>query len=192
MLIQNKKTSPSPFSSLYNIIVDKDHPLRKIKELIDFSFVFDELKHNYCQNNGRAAINPIEMVKYLLLKSLYSLSDTDLVKRSKVDMGIKFFLDKNPEDDVIDPSSLTKFRKQRLKDNNLLAIILNKTTQVALNKGLIKGKTLIVDSTHTISKYNFQSSLNALKEASKKLRKACYSFDETIKSKTPKKMNLLI
>ena len=112
MLVQNKKISPSPFSSLYDIIIDKDHPLRKIKELIDFSFVFDELKDNYCQNNGRAAINPIEMVKYLLLKSLYSLSDTDLVKRSKVDMAIKFFLDKNPEDDVIDPSSLTKFRKQ--------------------------------------------------------------------------------
>lgn len=187
MLVQNKKTSSSPFFSLYDIIIDKDHPLRKIKELIDFSFVFDELKNNYCLNNGRTAINPIEMVKYLLLKSLYSLSDVDLVKRSKVDMAIKFFLDKNPEDDVIDPSSLTKFRKQRLKDNNLLDIILNKTTQVALNKSLIKGKTLIVDSTHTISKYNFQSSLNALKEASKKLRKACYSFDETIKSKIPKK-----
>ena len=49
------------------------------------------------------------MFKYLLLKSIYDLSDVDVVERSKYDMSFKYFLDMAPEDEVINPSSLTKF-----------------------------------------------------------------------------------
>jgi hypothetical protein len=43
----------------------------------------------------------------------------DLVERGMFDMSFKYFLGLRPEDDVIDSSSLTKFRKQRLKDENM-------------------------------------------------------------------------
>ena len=43
-----------------------------------------------------------------------------------------------PEDEVINPSSLTKFRKLRLKDMNLLDMLIAKTVQLALEKGIIK------------------------------------------------------
>lgn len=45
-----------------------------------------------------------------------------------------------PEDEVINPSSLTKFRKLRLKDMNLLDMLIAKTVQLALEKGIIKSK----------------------------------------------------
>ena len=54
-----------------------------------------------------------------------------------------------PEDEVINPSSLTKFRKLRLKDMNLLDMLIAKTVQLALEKGIIKSKSIIVDATHT-------------------------------------------
>ena len=73
---------------------------------------------DYCLDNGRNAVPPIRMFKYLLLKSIYDLSDVDVVERSKYDMSFKYFLDMAPEDEVINPSSLTKFRKLRLKDMN--------------------------------------------------------------------------
>ena len=59
--------------------------------------------------------SPIRMFKYLLLKSIFDLSDVDIVERSKYDMSFKYFLDMAPEDEVIDPSSLTKFRNFVLK-----------------------------------------------------------------------------
>ena len=52
-----------------------------------------------------------------------------------------------PEDEVINPSSLTKFRKLRLKDMNLLDMLIAKTVQLALEKGIIKSKSIIVDAT---------------------------------------------
>ena len=63
----------------------------QIKELVDFSFIYDELLANYCLDNGRNAVPPIRMFKYLLLKSIYDLSDVDVVKRSKYDMSFKYF-----------------------------------------------------------------------------------------------------
>ncbi|PPA88043.1 IS5/IS1182 family transposase, partial [Brevibacillus laterosporus] len=77
----------SPFIAIYDVVVPKDNLLRKINELMDFSFVYDELKDKYCLDNGRKAIDPIRMFKYLLLKSIYDLSDVDLVERSKYDMS---------------------------------------------------------------------------------------------------------
>lgn len=83
--------------------------LRKINEIVDFTFILEELKTKYCLNNGRNVVSPICMFKYILLKSIYDLSDVDVVKRSKYDMSFKYFLDMTPEESVIDPSSLTKF-----------------------------------------------------------------------------------
>lgn len=74
------------------------------------------------------------MFKYLLLKSIFDLSDVDIVERSKYDMSFKYFLDMAPEEGVIDPSSLTKFRKLRLKDVDLLDLLINKTVEIAIEK----------------------------------------------------------
>ena len=161
--------------------------MRKINELIDFTFVYDELINKYCLDNGRNAISPIRMFKYLLLKTIFDLSDVDVVERSKYDMSFKYFLDMAPEDTVIEPSSLTKFRKLRLKDINLLDMLINKTVEIAIDKEIIKSKSIIVDSTHTKARYNQKSPKEILMDRSKKLRKAVYKIDENMKEKFPSK-----
>ena len=77
-----------------------------------------------------------------------------------------------PEDAVIDSSSLTKFRKLRLQDVGLLDMLISKTVDIALEKDLIKSKTIIVDATHTKSRYNQKSPKEFLMEKSKNVRKA--------------------
>ena len=114
---------------IYDLVVPTDNLLRQIKELVEFTFIYDELIDKYCLENGRNAIPPIRMFKYLLLKSIYDLSDVDVVERSK-------------------------FRKLRLKDMKLLDMLIAKTVQIALKKGIIKSKSIIVDATHTKSRYN--------------------------------------
>lgn len=177
----------SPYMDIYDLVIPKENMLRKINELVEFSFVYNELEDKYCLDNGRNAVSPIRMFKYLLLKSIFDLSDIDVVERSKYDMSFKYFLDMAPEDDVIEASSLTKFRKLRLKDVNLLDILINKTVEVAIEKGIIKSKSIIVDATHTKARYNQKSAKEILVERSKKLRKSVYEIDESIKGKFPAK-----
>lgn len=94
----------------------------------------------------------------------------DVVEHSRYDLSYKRFLGLIPEDDVIDPSLLTKFRRQRLNDVNLLDMLIGKTVGVAMEKGIIKTKTIIVDATHTISRANALSPIDVLKLRSKEVR----------------------
>ena len=189
MLVQQQKIQFSPYSSLYDLIVPKDNLLRKINELIDFSFIYDELLNKYCTNNGRTAESPVRMFKYLLLKTIYNVSDVDVVERSRFDMSFKYFLEMTPEEAVINPSSLTKFRKLRLKDTDLLNLLIGKTVSIAVEKGIIRSKSIIVDATHTLSRSNPFSAIDVLRERSKLLRKTIYLFDEQFKEQMPEKNN---
>ena len=189
MLILQNKIQLSEFSSLYAMIVPETNLLRKIHDLIDFTFIHDELVNKYCQNNGRNAESPIRMFKYLLLKTIYTLSDVDVVERSRFDLSFKYFLDMTPEEGVINSSSLTKFRKLRLKDTDLLNLLISKTVSIALAKGIIRTKSIILDATHTHSKSNPFSAIEVLRERSKQLRKVVYSFDESWEDLNPKKNN---
>jgi len=187
-MISNQETLKlSPFMAIYDIVVPKNNMLRQINELVDFSFILDELKTKYCLDNGRNAVPPIRMFKYLLLKAIYDVSDEDLVERSKYDMSFKYFLDMTPEEDVIHSSSLTKFRRLRLQDMGLLDLLIGKTVEIALEKNIISSKTIIVDATHTNARYNQKSPKEFLQEKSKNVRKAVYQFDETMKEKFPPK-----
>lgn len=66
MLQTQEQMQFSAYQKLYDIVVPKDNILRKMKELVDFSFVHEELSKNYCLNNGRNAVSPIKMFKYLM------------------------------------------------------------------------------------------------------------------------------
>ena len=75
MLREEKQIKLSLYRGLYEIIVTKEHLLRKIKENIDFSFVNPMLKGSYCEHYGRPAKEPGMMFKLLFLKKMYDLSD---------------------------------------------------------------------------------------------------------------------
>lgn len=185
-MIQKQQTMMfSPYVALYDIVVPQDNMLRRIKDLVDFSFIYEELKDKYCLDNGRNAIDPIRMFKYLFLKTIHDVSDVDIVERSKYDMSFKYFLDMAPEEAVIDSSSLTKFRKLRLKDMNLLDMLINKTVEIAIEKEIIKSNSIIVDATHTKARYNQMTPKEILMERSKNLRKTIYKINESMKMKFP-------
>lgn len=187
MLQKQETMILSQYTEIYDLVVPKDNMLRQINQLVDFSFVYDELHDKYCHDNGRNAIDPIRMFKYLLLKTIFDLSDLDLVERSRYDMSFKYFLNMAPEDPVIESSSLTKFRKLRLKDLELLDMLINKTVALAHDHGIIKSQAIIVDATHTKARYNQKSPKEILMDRSKKLRKSVYEIDETMKEKFPTK-----
>ncbi|TVY08431.1 IS1182 family transposase [Paenibacillus cremeus] len=187
MIRKQQSLMLSPYAKLYDMLIPKDNMLRQINELVDFTFIYEDLKDKYCQNNGRNAIDPIRMFKYLLLKAIFELSDVDIVERSRYDLSFKFFLDMAPEDPVIESSSLTKFRRLRLKDTNLLDMLIGKTVELAIEKEILKSTSIIVDATHTKARYNQKSPREILQDQAKKLRKAVYGVDESVKVRMPAK-----
>ena len=177
----------SEYSSLYDVVVPKDNKLRLINELVDFSFIYDELNEKYCRDNGRMAEDPVRMFKYLMIKSISGLSDVDLVDKCMYDMSYKYFLGLAPEDRVIESSTLSKFRRMRLKDMNLLDTLINKSIAVAKEKGIEISKRIIVDSTHSSTRSKQFLPSGVLQKQAKILRKSVYEADANMKDMMPEK-----
>lgn len=172
----------SPYAELYDIVVPAGHFLRRLREDIDFSFIFDELACKYSPDMGRGAYDPVMMFKYLMLKVISQLSDEDLMEEARVNMAYKYFLGLEPEAMPADPTTLCKFRRQRLKDTDLLDTLLRKTFEMAEDKGIMArdmkdGKIhvrAIIDGTHTVSYASLYRPVPALKDWSRKLRRQLY------------------
>ena len=162
-MIQRESLILSPYIALYDIVIPKDHELRQLNDLVDFSFVDEMLRDTYTLDNGRP------------------------VSRAMTDMAFKYFLGIAPEDDVIDPSSLTKFRKQRLKDDTIMDTLISKSVAIARENDIKLSNTLIVDSTHTEARYGTKSAREYLLEVCKNLRKKVYAVDESYTEKMPEK-----
>src|SRR5690554_6699425 len=88
MLPTQEKLILSEYSGIYDVIIKEDHWIRKLHDIIDYDFIYDELKDKYCLFNGAMAYNPIKLFKLLMLKGKYKLSDRDLIERGETDVGL--------------------------------------------------------------------------------------------------------
>ena len=178
----------SEHAYLYDMLIPSGHFLRRFNDEVDFSVVREMLSSKYCADNGRLAEDPVRMFKYIILKMLTDLSDVDLVEEVRYNLSHKFFLGMMPEDLPVAPSTLCKFRKMRLEDNELLSRLIDQTIGMAIERGILKknihtGKVhvnVIIDGTHIASHLNLYRPLPNLKIYSKKLRAAVYKADESL------------
>lgn len=155
------------FSVLYDRIPE-DHLLKRISKAVDFSFINELLANSYCANFGRPAKEPELMAKLCILERLYNLSDVKVIEEANCNLAFLWFLGLNPDDPLPDPSLLAKFRTQRLKDISLDEI-LTEIVRQCVEKGIIKGTTLAVDSTHTSANCKKQVPERIMKHLAAKL-----------------------
>ena len=146
-MLRPNQTQTNFFSILYDRIPE-DHLLKRIASAVDFSFINELVADSYCATFGRPAKEPELMAKLCILERLYDLSDVKVIEEANCNLAYLWFLGLNPDDPLPDPSLLAKFRTQRLKDISLDEI-LTEIVRQCVEKGIIKGTTLAVDTTHT-------------------------------------------
>ena len=182
-----KQITISEHINLYDKLIPKEHFLRQLKEAVDFSFVNELVKEEYSERLGRPAKEPEVMYKLLFLQIKDGLSDREVVERAKLDMSYKYFLDLNPEDEVVSYSLLSIFRNTKIKEEEILEEMLQETVNQAVEKGVVKSNSIIVDSAHTSSKGQKKTPTQILRELSKNLRKEIYRSSPEIKESFPDK-----
>lgn len=62
------------------------HILRKIERSIDFNFIYDIVKPNYCLDNGRISIDPVVLFKIILFQIVFGIKS----KRSQMTSLFKY------------------------------------------------------------------------------------------------------
>ena len=137
-------------SYLYDRIVPIDHLLRKINQVVDFSFAQQILEDKYHPDIGRPAEDPEFMLRLCLLQYLYGDSDRQVIENAKLNLAYKYFLGLAVDEEVPDYTTISYFRAQRLGEEKF-RVVLEQIVHQCINKGLVKGKRQIIDSTHVIA-----------------------------------------
>src|SRR5271157_2893371 len=137
-------------SYLYDKIVPVDHLLRKINQVVDFSFVNELVKDRYTPDFGRPAEDPEFMLRLCLLQYLYGDSDREVIENARMNLGYKYFLGLAVDAEPPDDTTISCFRAQRLGEEKF-RMVFEKIVQQCKDKGLVKSKRQIIDSTHIIA-----------------------------------------
>jgi len=98
-----------------------DHFLRKLAAYIDFSFIYDVVRKLYCDNNGRPGIDPVVLVKYLLVGFLYGIeSERRIEQEIRVNMAYRWFLGLDIGDRIPDHSTIKATAAQEIQWRGLV------------------------------------------------------------------------
>ena len=130
-------------------LVPEDHFLRKLDSLVDFSFIYQETESCYCQNNGRPCIDPVILIKYLLIGFLFGVeSERRIEQEIQVNMAYRWFLGLDMDDRVPDHSTISQNRRRRFNGTGLFRRLFERIIFQCMEKGLVDGRTVLTDSTH--------------------------------------------
>jgi transposase len=145
---------PSPQQTAFEMVsleglVPKDHLLRKIEAVIDFSFIHDRVAGLYCPDNGRPPLDPTLMFKALFIGYLFGVrSERQLVREIEVNVAYRWFLGLQLTEPVFDASTLSQNRRRRFNGTTVAQDIFDAIVEQAIAKGLVDGTVLYTDSTH--------------------------------------------
>jgi len=130
-------------------LVPEDHLLRKVDRAVEFGFIRERVKHLYCEDNGRPALDPVVLFKLLLLGFLYGVrSERQLMREVEVNLAYRWFLGLKLRDKVPDASTLSQNRRRRFSESTIYQEIFDQIVELAVKKGLASGTVLYTDSTH--------------------------------------------
>lgn len=130
-------------------LVPTDHILRKVQQLIDFSFVRERMEPLYCLDNGRPAIDPVILFKMLFIGYFFGIrSERQLVRDIQVNVAYRWFLGFGLQDKIPHSSTISQNRRRRFNGSDVFREMFDDVVLLALRNGFVDGKTLYTDSTH--------------------------------------------
>jgi len=140
------QAQPEFFSYRVNLEhrVRKDHPLRRVAQVIDFTFVRAEVARFY-GHNGNEGVDPIILTKLMFLLFFDDVpSERELMERLPERLDDLWFLGYNLDETTPNHSVLSKARARWGKE--VFENIFLRTVQQCVEAGLVDGKKIHVDS----------------------------------------------
>jgi len=148
---------------LYNIYLEnrvrKDHPLRKIKEIIDFNFIYKEVEDKYGKN-GNVSVPPAIILKLIFLFFFYNVrSERELMETVPERIDWLWFLGYTLESTIPDHSVLSKARARWGKE--VFKDFFERIVIQCVEKGLVDGTKIFMDASFIDANASNNSVVNA-------------------------------
>ncbi|WP_373166363.1 transposase [Agathobaculum sp. Marseille-P7918] len=129
-------------------LVPKDHLLRKIDQAVDFNRLYEMVEPLYSEDNGRPSIDPVVLLKMVLIQHLYGLPS---LRRTAEEVGLnivyRWFLGYTLQEETPHFSTVSYNFRHRFTEetvDRVFAWILEEVAQA----GYLSPKAVFVDGTH--------------------------------------------
>jgi transposase len=145
-MMGEQKSEPKLFNYAVNLEkrVRANHPLRKVKEVIDFGFVREEVAHCYGKK-GNESVAPEVILKMMFLLFFDDIkSERELMEVIGERLDYLWFLDYGLDEKIPDHSVLSKARARWGKE--VFESLFVRTVAQCVEAGLVDGKKLHVDA----------------------------------------------
>jgi transposase len=119
-------------------LVPADHPLRRIRPLVDTERIRELCRPFYCEDNGRPSIPPEQL--FLAMLGGYLLgcrSDRMIIRQLTCDMAFRWFVGLDIDSPVWNASTFSKNREHRFDDTDIMEKLFDDTVKQAIKKGWV-------------------------------------------------------
>lgn len=143
-------------------MIPQDHLLRQIKNCVNFDFIYKKARPYY-SNVGRKSIDPVVMIKMLLIVYLYGIkSERRLEEEVSLNLAHHWFCDIDLARRVPDHSTFSQNRKRRFGDNSVFREVFNEVVLQCIKQNLVSGDMLGADGSFLPANISVQSSIEVI------------------------------
>ena len=133
------------YGFILNRRIRADNPLRLIKKVIDFDFVYKEVSDKYGRN-GNVSVPPPVILKMMFLLFFYNVrSERELMRTIPERLDWLWFLGYGIDDEIPHHSVLSKARKRW--GEGLFRRFFTRVVEQCVEAGLVSGDKIFIDST---------------------------------------------
>ena len=140
-------------------VVPSDHRVREIAAVLDLSWVHGELAPYY-SNLGRPSIDPVLMIRMLILGYVFAIrSERLLCREVQVNMAYRWFCGLSIEDKIPDHSAFSRARNERFRDSDIFRRVFERVVEACIAAGFVGGEGFAVDASLIVADANKQRSI---------------------------------
>ena len=162
-------------------LIPQNHLLKKINDSIDFSFIY-ELAAPYYSNIGRKSIDPVCLIKMLLVGFLYGIkSERRLVEEVSLNIAYRWFCGFDLMDKIPNHSLFSQNRRRRFTDSIIFSQILNHIVRICVEKGIVTGDTVVSDGIFIPANVSDSSIIKIIEQVEKSAIDYLEALDEELR-----------
>lgn len=148
MLFSHTPNEVKQNRAIYVNSYDPSHELVGIDNVMNWYHLFEKLKKYYPKQNGRPSVDPIILVKILMIQNLEGFRSVRLTcKQVQQNMTYRCFLGISPFKKIPDHSIISRFLSERLGGPSFWLDLFNNHLQLIDREGFLSHETWAADET---------------------------------------------
>lgn len=143
-------------------LVPEEHLLRKIDAAVDWGQLYGMVEPLYCADNGRPSVDPVVLVKMVLIQHLYGLpSLRRTAEEISVNVAYRWFLGYTLQEETPHFSTVSYNFRHRFTAETV-ARIFAWILEAAAEAGYLSPKAVFIDGTHIKANANTKKQVKAV------------------------------